>query len=293
MSVLVKGPKDAYYRSNRKFAQLSEGESFGQMRSVAVDSRGWVFVGHRPLLYGTLPPVAVFRPDGTYSHGWGSGVFQGIHNLHISNDEVFVVDQDSHRVFKFSVNGDHLLTIGSGVPAFEEAFNNPTGVAVGPDGTIFVSDGDSNTRVHAFSAAGRHLHSWGSPGKAVGELTSPHSIAVGPDGLVYVGDRDASRIVVFSPEGEHIREWTDVLHRPTDLWFDGSGVLWVADLVVRVHQYDAFGAVLGRAHGALPLHSLCGDAEGNLFLVGELPNVEKWELIDAEEAARDASAVGR
>jgi peptidylglycine monooxygenase len=256
------------------------------MRSVAVDSRGRVYVGHRPLLYGNLPPVAVFDPDGTYLGGWGRGVFQGIHNLHITPaDEIYVVDQDLHRIFKFAPDGTLKLTLGTGLPRLNAPFNNPTGIAVAPDGTLFISDGDSNTLIHAFTATGAHLRSWGTPGKGPGQITSPHSIAVDAAGLVYVGDRDASRVVVFSPTGEHLREWTDVLHRPTSLWIGRDGLLYVADLVVRVHLYDLHGQVRGRAHAALPVHSITGDRQGNLYLVGDLPNVEKWELLDAAAAA--------
>ncbi len=285
MTVLIKGRGNTFYRSHRSFAHLPEGSAFGQMRSIAVDSSGRVYVGHRPLLYGSLPPVAVFEPDGSYAGGWGTGVFQGIHNVHITpNDEILVVDQDLHRLFRFATDGTLLQTIGSGLPALDAPFNNPTGVAANQDGMLFVSDGDSNTKVHVFSPDGIHLDSWGTPGKGPGQLTSPHSIAVDADGLVYIGDRDASRVVVFSAQGGYLREWSDVLHRPTSLWFDPDGSLWVADLVVRVHQYDTQGTVLSRAHAALPLHSIAGDGSGNLYLVGDLPNVEKWERLTAEQA---------
>lgn len=285
MTVLIKGRGNTYYRSHRSFARLPEGRAFGQMRSVAVDSRGRVYVGHRPLLYGNLPPIAVFEPDGSYAGGWGTGVFQGIHNVHVTpDDEVLVVDQDLHRVFRFATDGTLLQIVGSGLPALDAPFSNPTGVAVDREGTLFVSDGDSNTRVHVFSPSGRHLASWGTPGKGAGQITSPHSIAVDADGRIYIGDRDASRVVVFSPDGTYLREWSDVLHRPTSLWFDPDGSLWVADLVVRVHQYDTQGTVLTRAHAALPLHSITGDGDGNLYLVGDLPNVEKWERLETGQA---------
>lgn len=293
MTVLARGRGDTYYRSHRSFARLPEGRRFGQMRSVAVDSAGRVYVGHRPLLYGDLPPIAVFEPDGTYVGGWGKGVFEGIHNVIVTpDDDILVVDQDLHRVFRFGTDGTLLQTLGSGLPALDQPFNNPTGVAVGRDGRLFVSDGDSNTRVHVFSASGEHLTSWGTPGKRPGQLTSPHSIAVDADDRVYIGDRDASRVVVFTADGTYLREWSDVLHRPTSLWMDPDGSLWVADLVVRVHQYTTEGAVLSRAHAALPLHSLTGDADGNIYLVGELPNVEKWERLEAGQARSMVPAAG-
>lgn len=286
MTVLVKGAGDTYYRSHRAFAQLPDGRWFGQMRSVAVDSRGRVYVCQRPLLYGNLPPVAVFAADGRYLGGWGSGVFQGLHNIHITpDDRIFIVDQDLHRIFRFGPDGVLQQTIGTGLPQLHAPFNNPTGIAVAPDGTLFISDGDSNTQIHAFSPAGEHLRSWGAPGKARGQLTSPHSIAVDADGLVYVGDRDAARVTVFTPDGDHIREWTDVLHRPTSLYLGRDGLLYVADLVVRIHIYDTSGGVQGRAHAALPVHSVTGDAHGNLYFVGDLPNVEQWERLTPEQAA--------
>jgi hypothetical protein len=56
-------------------------------------------------------------------------------------------------------------------------FGRPKNVAVGPDGTIFVTDAVSQ-RVHAFAPDGEPLLAFGEPGSGTGELTLPNGIAV-------------------------------------------------------------------------------------------------------------------
>ncbi len=81
-------------------------------------------------------------------------------------------------------------------------FKDPHGIAVGPDGNVYVAD-TWNHRVQKFDANGKFLKQWQpDPG-----FWGPRSIAVGDDGNVYVADTGNKRIVSFSPEGVQIEVW--------------------------------------------------------------------------------------
>lgn len=287
--VVIKGPGNSYYRANRHFAKLPGAHQFGQVRRVAVDSQDRVYVCQRDLLKRDMPPVLVFDSDGNYLTGWGEGVFKGLHGIFITpRDEVFLVDTDRHQVFKCTTEGEILLTLGSGLPAFGDPFNHPSDVAVSETGEIYVADGDGNTRVHKYSKEGVHLLSWGECGKGPGQFTTPHSIRVYGRDRVFVGDRDTGRILEFTSMGEFVNEWTDILFRPTALYIDPQNRLVVTDLICRVNTYDLDGNVISRAHSAAPPHAICGDSKGNLYFAfpDGHPYIEKWERIDQTEASR-------
>lgn len=282
MTVLTKGPGNVYYRADRHFVKLPEGCHFGMVRAIAVDSQRHVYVGHRDLLYRDLPPIAIFSSEGNFLGGWGEDFFEGLHQIFItSDDHVFVVDTDRHQVFKFTTQGDLLMTLGNGRPCFDAPFNHPSDVAVSRNGDIYVADGDANTCIHKFSKEGEHLLSWGTAGKGPGQISTPHSIIVDRQERVFVGDRDTGRILVFTCTGDFITEWSDILWRPTSMFLDTEEVLYVADLNCHLNMYDGDGNVLCRAHSAAPMHSVCGDSSGNLYLAfpDGFPYIEKWERV--------------
>lgn len=84
-------------------------------------------------------------------------------------------------------------------------FSHPQFVAVGDDGSIYVSD-LGNKRVQKFSSNGDYITEWGQSGKQPGEFHYPSGIAVSGD-FVFVADRELNRIQKFSTDGEFISEW--------------------------------------------------------------------------------------
>ena len=203
------------------WAKLPEGWDLGEVPGIAVDSKDRVYAFCR-----AENPVVIFGRDGRYLGSWGKGVFVRPHMIFIGpDDSVFCVDDNGHRVHKFTPEGKLLMTLApsndvadtgyngtdhqsilrSGPP-----FNTPTDVALAPDGSLFVSDGYGNARVHKFSADGQLLLSWGDPGEGPSQFNQPHGVYVDPEGKVYVADRQNSRIQIFSPQGEFLDQWTEV-----------------------------------------------------------------------------------
>jgi sugar lactone lactonase YvrE len=84
-------------------------------------------------------------------------------------------------------------------------FRDPACAAVGPDGSIFVTD-TNNHRVQRFSADGGFITEWTSDGSEAGQLQYPYALAVDSEGSVYVGDT-YDRILKFTSSGEYLTYW--------------------------------------------------------------------------------------
>jgi len=111
-------------------------------------------------------------------------------------------------------------------------FSYPQFIAVGDDGSIYVSD-LGNKRVQKFSSNGEYISAWGNSGKQSGEFHYPSGIAVSDDS-VFVADRDLNRIQKFSLDGEFITEWGEKGSYDGQLYFPNgiavyNGTVYVAD----------------------------------------------------------------
>jgi DNA-binding beta-propeller fold protein YncE len=145
------------------------------------------------------------------------------------------------------------------------AFNSPRGVAVGPDGNVYVAD-TQNSRVVVLSPDGTMLRTFGTlsvvneadpAGPPLGTLREPWGIAVDADGRVIVADTWNHRVQIFSAEGEPITAWgvfervdpafaesgsTVGFYGPRDVEVDARGRIYVADTGnKRVRVYDSNG----------------------------------------------------
>ena len=271
---------DRRYTVQRPWGELPQGQGLAYVSTVAVDSNGRVYVAQR-----TDPPVVVFEPDGTYADGWGAGVIADAHGIHVSGDDrVFVVDRDAHQVHVFDTSGELQLSLGKRHrPSLQAPFNHPTGVATASNGDVYVSDGYANAAVHTFSSEGELLTTWGSPGRGPGEFMTPHAVAIDRSGRVFVTDRDNDRVQVFSADGRFIEEWLDFFH-PMDIHIDALDVIHITDQVPRLSSYTAAGALVGRCRPVpyMP-HGLCGDADGNFYLVESSPTDEVTKLVQQSD----------
>ena len=215
---------------------LPEGRILGQATGVDVDAEGRVHVFHRagrewleeppaePIAHDT---IAVFEgAGGRLLRSWGAGLFLMPHGLTVDQrGNVWVTDVLLQQVFKFSPEGELLMTLGEARVAGNDQhhFNYPTDVAVLPDGSFYVSDGYANTRVVKFGRDGRFEFQWGEPGTRPGQFDLPHAIDVDVGGRVYVADRSNARVQVFDGRGRFISQWrSDALGRPYSLAVSGE-----------------------------------------------------------------------
>jgi len=211
----------------------------GVLTSCAADARGTVYVTRR-----SPPAVLVYRADGRRLGEWGVGIFSNPHCVTIAGEHAWVTDTADHTARKLTLSGELLMTLGTpgapGAPGMP--FNQPTAVWVAPDGTVFVSDGYGQQRVHRFSPDGRLLGSWGSRGEGPGELTLPHHVSGDGKGSIFVCDRESRRLEVYDQAGVYRDElssqlWPGVLW-PNAACVESSGAVVVAEAAHRVSIWE-------------------------------------------------------
>jgi streptogramin lyase len=193
------------YRAIPDFFHGSSG-TVGEAAGVALNSKGHIFLFQR-----ATPMLAEYDAHGKYVRSLGEGLFTHPHGLRIDDqDNLWTADDGSHLVLKLSPAGRVLLILGrKGVAAESDwLFNQPTDIAFGKSGEIYVSDGYGNSRVVKFDRDGNFLKVWGRYGTGPGEFNLPHSIAVDREGHVYVADRENRRIQIFDADGTFLTEWT-------------------------------------------------------------------------------------
>jgi sugar lactone lactonase YvrE len=136
--------------------------------------------------------------------------------------DLYVADARSHRVNRIHGDSGDIVTIaGSGEAAFDgdlkpaatAALNTPNGIAVAPNGNIYIAD-SGNNRIRMVSAATGLIHTIAGTGDAgppdaddieLGDggpakdarLQAPMDVAVGPAGDVYIADMGHHRVRVI------------------------------------------------------------------------------------------------
>ena len=162
---------------------------------------------------------------------------------------IYVADSGNNRVQVFDANGTFVrewgstckLDTGEGcVDGGRGQFNEPWGIAVGDDGSVYVSD-TWNHRVQKFTPDGQFVTTWGTFGSTGGELGQaglfygPRTVVVGLDGNVSVMDTGNKRVQVFSPDGQFVDQWggggviDGRFDEPVGLSQDAAGKWYVAD----------------------------------------------------------------
>ncbi len=136
---------------------------------------------------------------------------------------------------------------GTGAPSGN--LLRPIGIAVAPDGDVYVTD--ARNRVVHFNAAGEFQGEWGKDGNGPGEFSSPIGVAVAPDGSVLVSDYDQDHVQKFTPDGKFILAFggsgkdPGQLNAPAGVATDKLGNIYVADFYNnRIDEFRGDGSFL-------------------------------------------------
>jgi DNA-binding beta-propeller fold protein YncE len=132
--------------------------------------------------------------------------------------DIYVADSRNHRILHIGADGSLLKEWGTFADqqsgnAPIGTFNEPWGVAVGPDGSVYVSD-TWNHRIQKFTKDGKPITMWGQYGQPTPDIPEsksyfwgPRGVAVNLQGQVFVADTGNKRIVVFDSDGKYITEF--------------------------------------------------------------------------------------
>lgn len=149
-----------------------------------------------------LEPVVSFG-----SIGEGEGQFMNPKNLALSldNERVYVLDTNHNRVQYFTKEGVYEGQF-SGMES--RGFNQPWGIDVGPDGSVYIAD-TWNHRMMKFTADGDYILEWyaNDPAEPEKSFYGPRDVAVDSKGTVYVSDTGNKRIMVYDENGNFQRSF--------------------------------------------------------------------------------------
>src|SRR5688572_30488462 len=249
------------YRTVEGWAKMPEGRTWGATSAVDIDRDGrsvWVAerCGANSCLNSDLPVVLKFDETGRLVRSFGAGLMIFPHGIHVDRQgNVWVTDgQDNkprrargappdtplppppdklvgHQVFKFSPEGELLLTLGvaGGGPGRDGLFQPNDGVTA-PNGNINVAEGHGgdNARIVVFDSGGKYLREFGKKGTGPVEFDQPHALAFDSKGRLFVGDRSNNRIQILDAEGKFLEEWHQ-FSRPSGIYIDANDVIYVAD----------------------------------------------------------------
>ena len=196
-------------------------------RKAATDSAGNIFVAdtenHRVRRISAAGIITTVAGTGSGGYGGDGGPATAarLNNPHgVDVDaagNVYVADSANHRIRRISTTGI-ITTVagtgstsfnGDGIPATQASLAYPKGVAVAPDGSLYVGDANHH-RIRRFvpggtisTVAGNGNAGYGGDGgpATAATLRFPRNVAFGPDGSFFIADNNNFAVRRVSPTG--------------------------------------------------------------------------------------------
>lgn len=247
------------------FGELPDGLEWGSVSSVTFHN------GHIFALRRAAPNVVEMTTDGKVVKSWGDNSLYAVaHSIDIDNDgNVWTTDSADHVVYKFSPEGQLLLTLGqrkmAGDNQSTDLFNRPSDVAFAPNGDVYITDGYANSRIVKFDKNGKFLKIIGGvKGAGPGEFNLPHAVAFDSKGRMLIADRENERIVIMDQDGKFLGEWKG-LSKPSGLAVAADDTLYVGDVDASTVTIAKDGKVLQVVSGFGRAHNVAIDPAGNIY----------------------------
>ena len=286
------------------WAKLPEGKTLGATHGgIVVDQAGNIYMS------SDANGIFVFAPDGKMLRTIAPEL-SNIHGLMIRREGgkefIYGALNNAAKAVKLGLDGKVEWEIGAPMhtgiyaqPADAKKKGSvnfrPTGIALAPDGRIYVADGYGASVIHMFGADRKYLKTIGTKGEGEGQFRTCHGIALdtrfGTPRLL-VADRENKRVVHLDLDGKWLGVVATEIRRPCSFSFFGEHVA-VAELQGRVAILDKAGAVVATLGDNpdqnqwakfniapelwkdgifIAPHGVSFDAKGNLF-------VQDWNFV--------------
>jgi RHS repeat-associated protein len=199
-----------------------------QPLGLALDKDGTLYIAERGNLVvrrvQTDGTIDTFAGGGSPKTGNGDGgpatgaVFGEPHALAIGRDgSLFIADAVTPSVRCVRPNGIIETVLGTGVlgtsgdggPGAKAQIQDPLGLAMGPDDSLYVADYDANRirklapdgTVSTVAGTGASGNSGDGGPASAALLNAPHTVDVGSDGALYIADEGNFRVRKVTPDG--------------------------------------------------------------------------------------------
>jgi sugar lactone lactonase YvrE len=186
-----------------------------------------------------------------------------------ASGNLYIADTGNKQILEIPAVGGVLnvsgkTTLVASTVAFAGVtLSGPTGLAVGPDGTLYISDTGNNRVV---------VYDNGSTGVRATGLNSPMGIAVDGSNALYVANTGANEVLVYN--GDVLTALTTGISAPQGVAFDNSGSVLIANTgdgqILRVpNEGGALNPIDQKAveTGFASPGALTTDAAGNLYVL--------------------------
>ncbi|MGH8487836.1 MAG: RHS repeat-associated core domain-containing protein, partial [Gammaproteobacteria bacterium] len=130
---------------------------------------------------------------------------------------LYIADYFNHRIRRVGLDGVITAVAGTahggyggdGGPATQAKLWTPSGLALGPDGSLYIADsGNNHIRrvgpdgvITTVTGTGHYGYAGDGGPATQAKLFAPSGLALGPDGSLYIADTDNNRIRRVGPDG--------------------------------------------------------------------------------------------
>ena len=284
----------------RRWGRCGKGEEefVGGPEGIAFGENGKIYVTDKTISYvhgPALGSIVEFDSAGHFVRRWGS--LDGASGITVDTEgSIYVIEQQTDRIVKFSGAGDLMLTWGTSGEApgqFDFRSGYPSGVGIDEQGYVYVAD-MANDRVQKFTSGGAFVQQWDCEGSTNDEFAWPGALAVDMRSDVYVLDgrdvvqafdsqgttvstfhapgigmavTDDGKVIVSDPVGDEIKIFTrggTLVHSWGATAYDDPGELSYAEGIVTEPTGHVY--VSNTGHNAVAVFSNSGEF------------IEEWSL---------------
>jgi peptidylamidoglycolate lyase len=199
------------YKVVDNWGQLGAAAPVKDCHEMVQDKKGRLIL----LTNETKNNVIIYDKSGKLITTWGHD-WPGAHGLTLSNEGgeefLYITDHDRHEVYKTTLDGKVLLTLG--FPKENPEYcrpreYKPTETAIGPNGDIYIADGYGLSFVNQYTQKGEFVRAFGGNGGTASNLTQAHGICLDTrdkqNPKLIVTDRAVNELKWFTLDGQLIK----------------------------------------------------------------------------------------